>query len=756
MKKSILFLTLITVSLQEMCARAIATKPTNRQTSRTPMYKVIFLLMAFVLVGGMVVGQTRATWRTDGPSDGKWEWGSTCEPAGDGQWFYNDWGGFRKRPDCFGTNDVYFDGNGINTMNLNTSDYSVKSVFFTVNATSARTLNADGSLKLILKANNGDPKIENNSSATHTFNVPIQLDNWAQINPISGNLTFSGAITNNGNFINVYGSNSKVLTISGNLTGTGGISLKQNSKIIFSSSAKAFTGATVIEAGNIETSVSLSSSLITVKSGAKLTITGTDVTIPALTIESGGVVEVQAGKSLTVTGALTNSATETGLVIKSDVTGTGSLKNSSTNVSATFERYMNNADWLTAKDGWHFLSSPVASQAISPNFVTTPDTEYDFYCWYEPSNLWVNYKNTVTAPTWNTANGSLNFTVGKGYMAAYNTEGTKVFSGTLNVTDVPIAGLTITGTSQANRSWHLLGNPFACAITWDATAAWNLTNIAGIANIWNEATQSYTPITSVVPMAIPATNGFMVQASGGTGSLTIPASKRDHAAQAFYKSSTVIPQITLVAKTADGTSEQISKVMVYADATEGFDLMYDGEFLPGFAPLFYSKLGDLNLSVNCLPNLPAESLIPFGFVKNDATNFSIELKESMEGYEVFLKDLKTNTDQNLTENPVYTFTSEAGDDANRFLLHFLSTVGTTEPSCPEALRIYANAGNIYLSGNTGKAEVYVRNMIGQTVIQRSVNGDALKVINATNLKVGVYIVSVVNNAQTISTKVIIK
>ena len=61
MKKSILFLTLITVSLQEMCARAIATKPTNRQTSRTPMYKVIFLLMAFVLVGGMAVGQVTYT-----------------------------------------------------------------------------------------------------------------------------------------------------------------------------------------------------------------------------------------------------------------------------------------------------------------------------------------------------------------------------------------------------------------------------------------------------------------------------------------------------------------------------------------------------------------------------------------------------------------------------------------------------------------------------------------------------------------------
>ena len=484
-------------------------------------------------------------------------------------------------------------------------------------------------------------------------------------------------------------------------------------------------------------------------------IISTAAEVTNLTIETGGVLTVEHPGSLTVSGTLSNVDGATGLIVKSDASGTGSLKHNTSDVNATFQRYMNN--WTNADNGWHFISSPVGVQAIDPNFVTDPIENYDFYCWYEPSNLWVNYKNTTVAPTWATANGSETaFVVGKGYMAAYSAAETKLFSGALNVANVPVSGLTITGTTQANRSWHLLGNPFACAITWDATAAWATTNIAGVANIWNEAAQSYTPITSVPPMVIPATNGFMVQASGGTGSLTIPASKRDHSAQSFYKTSTTIPQITLIAKTADGTSEQISKVMVYADATEGFDLMYDGEFLAGFAPLFYSKLGDINLSVNCLPSLPSESMIPFGFVKNDATNFSIELKESMEGYEVFLKDLKTNTDQNLTENPVYTFTSEAGDDANRFLLHFLSTVGTTEPSSPEALQIYSNAGNIYVSGATGKADVYVMNMLGQTMIQSSVNGDGLKVINAENLPAGVYIVSVVNNLQTLSGKVIIK
>ena len=62
---------------------------------------------------------TDVYWRTDGPSGGNWEWGSTCEPSGDGQWFYNTWGGFRQRPDCFDSHKIYFDGNGLNSMNLN-------------------------------------------------------------------------------------------------------------------------------------------------------------------------------------------------------------------------------------------------------------------------------------------------------------------------------------------------------------------------------------------------------------------------------------------------------------------------------------------------------------------------------------------------------------------------------------------------------------------------------------------------------------
>jgi autotransporter-associated beta strand protein len=509
-----------------------AIKFPHRYTGGCAFCSVLFLLLGFVLAGGMVVGQTRVTWRTDGPSDGKWEWGSSCENVGDGQWYYNDWGGFRKRPDCLGNpNDIYFDGNGKNTMDLNGSDnFIARSIFFTSNASDARTLNSEANRTLYLKANNGDPKIENNSTATHTFNVPISLNNWAQLNPVSGDLVFNGNIYNNGNNIDVYGGNSKMLTFSGVISGTGKLILDQYSKVKLSatnsytgnteinkgelwietsgdaiasgsiiylgnaeqlanvakfflskndggvtfsrtitinngdastrflgglnasgtntfsagivistaqslnleavnsggiteftgaisgdgavtilgagtikfSGTNTYTGATTVSAGTLEIQGDLASSLITVANGAKLVINGSHVDINALTINLGGIVEILAGKSLTVTGTLINNATSSGLVIKSDANGTGSLIEHS-GVAATVQRYIMN-DFK-----WHFLSSPVSSQAIWPAFAPTPTgtpltfgpgTNYgwDFY-YYNPNVpstglYWVNLRKT--------------------------------------------------------------------------------------------------------------------------------------------------------------------------------------------------------------------------------------------------------------------------------------------------------------------------------------------------------------------------
>lgn len=481
-----------------------------------------------------------------------------------------------------------------------------------------------------------------------------------------------------------------------------------------------------------------------------------------LIVNNSRVLTINSTHSLSVTGTLTNNAGNSGIVIKSDASGTGSLKHNTAGVAATFERNFDNTDWADPTDGWHYLSSPVAAQAISPGFITDPIANYDLYVWYEPENLWVNHKNTSTAPTWATANvisngltnNTSNFLVGKGYLVAYKDGGVKEFSGTLNVSDVNISDLTITGSTNANRSWHLLGNPFSCALTWDGTAAWNLSNISGVAKIWDESSRALVDLTSSPASIIPATNGFLVQVSSGTGSLTIPASKREHSSLDFYKSGASTSRFLLTASTFNGESAQQSNIYVNPEASEGFDLLFDSEFLAGYAPQFYSIAGDLKLSTNTLPSLPDDAIIPFGFVKNEATQFNITMQEQISGYIVYLNDLLTGVEHNLTDQPVYSFTSAEGDDPNRFLLYF-APVSVNKPAQSNACGIYSYAGQVYISNTPSNARITLSTLTGQVAMQRNTGGSGLLTLNAASLPKGVYIVTIQGEGARVSRKVVL-
>lgn len=479
-----------------------------------------------------------------------------------------------------------------------------------------------------------------------------------------------------------------------------------------------------------------------------------------LTIGAGAVLTIDPGKTLTVNETLTNNAGITGLILKSDATGTASLKHNTSNVSASFERYLNNADWTDWQDGWHFISSPVAAQPISPNFTVDPASDYDFYSWYEPLNVWANYKNNTEVPTWSDANtlnnglinNSSDFLPGKGYMVAYNLADTKVSSGILNVADITIQDLTLTGTTNPNRSWHLLGNPFSSALTWDAGSDWNFTNIAGVAKVWNEALQAYSDLTSSPPTSIPATNGFMVQVSSGTGSLTLPASKRDHSAQAFYKTA-ISPRIMLVASPLDKSSGQQSTIYFNPEATENFDLAFDSDFLPGYAPSFYSLSAENKLSTNSLPEISPGLTIPFGFVKTESDSYVIEMIENHEGYQVFLSDLKTNTNHELSTEPVYNFTSDLSDDPNRFVLLF-NPVGLDEK--PEAARliVYVTGNQLYAHISTDYAMIEIYDLQGR-LLKSIRTGSAGLYTEEVNLPSGAYVIRVVSESSVQSAKILV-
>lgn len=74
----------------------------------------------------------------------------------------------------------------------------------------------------------------------------------------------------------------------------------------------------------------------------------------------------------------------------------------------------------------------------------------------------------------------------------------------MNSSDITFSNLTLTGGN--NNGWHLLGNPFPCALKWNDDN-WTLTGIGGVAKIWDEAAGNYTDINA--NGIIPATQGFL-------------------------------------------------------------------------------------------------------------------------------------------------------------------------------------------------------------------------------------------------------
>jgi len=472
-----------------------------------------------------------------------------------------------------------------------------------------------------------------------------------------------------------------------------------------------------------------------------------------LVVASGSILTIDYNGKLTVGNDLTNSSTFT---INSTSLGTGSLIVEGTATgSVTFQRSI--TTWTNSTDGWHLLSSPVTMQAIRSNFVPDPPTaNEDFYSWKEDetTNNWINTKSGTA--TWNSGFEN-DFTVGKGYLVAYGSSSvvSHEFSGVPNVANVSKSSLTYT-TESPNTGWHLLGNPYSSALYWNKTS-WGLTNVFATAKIWKESSAAYIDVAASSGI-IPAMQGFMVRVTSSSGSLIIKAGDRTHNSQNWYKG-TEANIIKLTGYDTENGTAQESIIKFDPLSTENIDIEFDSYFMSGYAPLFYTMAKGKALSTNTLPELKEELNIPLYFTKNTSSTFYIEaegIENLIPDYHVYLTDLKTNNTQNLTNNPVYSFTSEEGDDVQRFLLHFKS-VGIEEPETElSKIQIWASNKTInILNPEHQKGTIRIINIYGQKLIETQLTGNEHQEV-IVNVSAGNYIVNVVGNNKVASKKIFIK
>jgi|GEM_PF-1458710 len=462
----------------------------------------------------------------------------------------------------------------------------------------------------------------------------------------------------------------------------------------------------------------------------------TAVEVAGLKINSARSLTIASTGSLTVSGALTNNGT---LILQSpdDNGAPGSLiTNGTVSGNVIAERYI--GAYTTATDGWHLVSSPV-NGAVIGNF--SPGTNDDFYKYSETENLWENWKVS-----------SFDFTNGEGYLCSYQSAATKSFTGVPNNADVSFSNMSLTST----RGWHLLGNPFPCSIKWN-DGNWTLSNVNPTAKVLNSG-GSYTDVTA--NGIIPAMQGFFVEVTNSTNKIIIPKAARVTDAPLWYKD-VQANKLKLTAQSDNNNTYAETVVRFDPEATTGFDEMFDSHFLSGIygAPQFYSIVGNEKLSSNVFPVSGEAPTIPLGFVKGNADSYTLSasgIETFANGQSAILEDLKAGIQQKLNDNPIYSFTSATGDDANRFILKFSGAFGINEPSA-NPFSIYSNNGIIYVNNSenqTLKGTVTVYSVTGQAITTRSLTGDRLQKFSF-NGKPGCYIVKVTTDKGVYSQKIIL-
>jgi hypothetical protein len=483
----------------------------------------------------------------------------------------------------------------------------------------------------------------------------------------------------------------------------------------------------------------------------------------SLTINAGKSLIINAGKQLTVTGTLTNTAGNSGLVIKSDATGTGSLITSSS-PSATVERYITGA-----ASAWHLLSSPVSVQAIEPEFVPvqtpTPTTTEDFFTWYEPTSAWVNYKNTSTAPTWNTANGSTNFVPGKGYLVEYQAVNpTKTFTGTLNAGAVNFPMTAAVSGTYAKT--NLAGNPYPSSIDWKSVSGWDKSNVQVETGgghsfyTWNETDNNYGAYndesvtdngTNGVNRQIAPMQGFFIKAASA-GSLSMTDAVRVHSSQAWLKSGNEGFRLKVTAPENKG-SDEISFEFGHSTSVGG---AAKWNSFVATAPSLSTPKSGTEYSISFLESLSNETVIPVTFRAGIDGQYTLAADlQSLPEAHMYLVDNKLSKTQNLSDNPVYTFAASTTDEPNRFKLTFKS-VGVNESSVEQPFNIYATNNTVYVantSAASAKGEVFVYNTLGQVIAHQNLNGDLTKINIAAT---GYYLVKVVTKSTIFTGRVFVQ
>jgi len=415
-----------------------------------------------------------------------------------------------------------------------------------------------------------------------------------------------------------------------------------------------------------------------------------------LTIENGAKVTIATNGALTVCGTLTNNPGLTGLIIKSDASGDGSLIHSTPGVLASIERYIQGVNYS-------YIGSPIS--VATPAGIGIATTQY--YEW-DATMHWngmggdpYGTPSTIDYAPWSVASGALG--VGQGY-AYYHETQTLNFNGTVNVADVTLTLNDDGANANQEQGWNLISNPYASALNWNTVTGTGWDNTVEKAiymfdDMYADVSAHQTNYRYFVPASgagyyvgtndatefIPVGQGFMVRTTADNKNLVIEKEDREHNDVVYYRESPVHPDLLRMNIAGNGAKDETVIRFIHG-ATLNFDGNYEARKLfpnSSSTPQVYTMNPDeVKTAITTLPALNQSYEVQLGLA-SAAGNFTYNFMEvNFDDANVYLEDKLTSTTVNIKEVTSYNFDHSGDIDNNRFVLHFIMN---TRPVVAELL-----------------------------------------------------------------------
>jgi hypothetical protein len=205
---------------------------------------------------------------------------------------------------------------------------------------------------------------------------------------------------------------------------------------------------------------------------------------------------------------------------------------------------------------------------------------------------------------------------------------------------------------------------------------------------------------------------------------------------------------------------------VDSNTTNQFDLGYDAPMIDLNDNDMFWELNKLPLSIQAIPNLNNDQIIPLGIRINKEGNSTIKI-DALENIpntlKIYLFDKETETYHDI-KNSDFTINLPVGQYNKRFSLQFVNkTFSINETNLEDGILIFYNNDNktLNITNNfidTAVESVYLFNITGQNIAKWDIDDNKQSNIQIPikNISTAVYIVKIKTDKGEFSKKIIIK